>query len=255
MYLKKLVILALISIISVVTLSAQLTIYCEDDPPYQIINKDGSLSGLTVEVCMEIQKRVGNTDKIQVVPWARGLNEINTKPNTILFSMSRTAERNPLYKWVGPVKESVYALYVKADSKISINDIEEAKKLKGIGVYNQDIRDQYLTSQGFTNLERVTDKNVNIKKVMTGRLEAFADSEESYRANTVEAGYKESDVKQLFVFMKTQLYIAMSKETPDETVTKWNGALEEMKKDGTFKKIYAKYFPGEALPGPAIDKF
>ncbi|MFA5464686.1 MAG: ABC transporter substrate-binding protein [Candidatus Cloacimonadales bacterium] len=254
-FLKKWIILALLSIISIVTLSAQLTIYCEDDPPFQIINKDGSLSGLTVEVCMEIQKRVGNTDKIQVVPWARGLNEINTKPNTILFSMSRTAERNPLYKWVGPVNEIFYALYGKADSKITINSIEEAKKLKGIGVYNQDIRDQYLTSQGFTNLERVTDNNVNIKKVMTGRLDVYADSGDSYKPNAVAAGYKETDLKPIYVFMRTQLYIAMSKETPDDIVNKWNIALDEMKKDGTFKKIYTKYFPNKDLPGRAIDKF
>lgn len=252
---KKVLTLAIISAMSIIALNAQLTIYCEDDPPFQIVNKDGSLSGLTVDVCKEIQKRVGSTDKIQVVPWARGLNEVNTKPNTILFSMTRTAERNPLYKWVGPVNEISFALYSKSDSNIKINNLNDAKKLKAIGVYNQDVRDQYLTKQGFTNLERVTDNNINIKKVMTNRLDVYADSNDSYKSNAVAAGYKESDLKPVYVFMKSQLYIAMSKETPTETVNKWNKALEDMKKDGSFKKIYDKYFPGKPLPGPAIEKF
>ena len=53
--------------------SAQkLRIYCEDDRPLQFKTPDGSLTGLTVEVVQEIQKRVGNTDPIQMLPWARG---------------------------------------------------------------------------------------------------------------------------------------------------------------------------------------
>jgi polar amino acid transport system substrate-binding protein len=235
--------------------ASQLSIYCEDDPPFQIIEKDGSLKGLTAEVCQEIQKRVGNKDKIEVVPWARGLNALDTKPNTVLFSMSRTPERNPLYQWVGPVNEISYGLYVKAESKISIKNLDEAKKLKSIGVYNNDIRDQYLTRQGFTNLDRVTDNTTNIKKLMLGRIDAYADSDDGLKSNAKEAGYTANDLKLIHVFMKTQLYIAMSKDTPHEIVKQWNDALEQMKKDGTFKKIYTKYFPGKALPGPAINKF
>ena len=67
--------------------SAQkLQIFCEDDKPMQFKAADGSLTGLTVEVVQEIQKRVGNTDPIQMLPWARGLKYLNEEPNTVLFS-------------------------------------------------------------------------------------------------------------------------------------------------------------------------
>lgn len=124
----------------------QLTIYCEDDPPFQI-NKNGQLTGLTAEVVQEIQKRVGNKDKIEVVPWARGYQALETQANTVLFSVSRTKERNDLFQWVGPVNEISYGLYAKSDTKIKLNNFEDAKKLKSIGVYINDIRDQYLTQQ------------------------------------------------------------------------------------------------------------
>jgi len=236
-------------------LSAQLSIYCEDDPPFQIVEKDGTLKGLTAEICQEIQKRIGNKDKIEVVPWARGLNAIDTRPNVVLFSMSRTAERNALYQWVGPVNEISYGLYTKANSKMVIKNLDDAKKLRAIGVYNNDIRDQYLTRHGFTNLDRVTDNTINIKKLMLDRIEAYADSDDGMPSNAREAVLSPNDLKLLHIFMKTQLYIAMSKGTSPDIVKQWNDALNSMKKDGSFKKIYAKYFPGKALPGPAITKF
>ncbi len=38
-----------------------------------------------------------------------------------------------------------------------------------------------------------------------------------------------------------QLYIAFSKNTPDDEVKKWQAALDELKKDGTYQKIVDKY--------------
>ena len=85
-------------------LNAQtLTILTEVSPPGQTKAADGKFGGFAVEVVREIQRRVGNTDYIQEVPWARGHITLQNKPNTILFSVARAAERNPLFQWVGPI--------------------------------------------------------------------------------------------------------------------------------------------------------
>ncbi len=248
---KNKVIIFIIFILSVLLLhSTQLTIYCEDDPPFQIIN-NGQISGLTGEIVQEIQHRLKNKDKIEVVPWARGYKALETQPNTVLFSVSRTKERNELFQWVGPINEISYGLYAKSNSKIVINNLDDAKKLKTIGVYINDIRDQYLTQQGFTNLDRVNDNTINIKKLMLGRIDVYADSDDGLESNAKSAGYNSKDLKLLYVFMKTQLYIAMSKNTDPAIVKQWNKALNDMKSDGTFKKIFHKYFPSKKLPGAA----
>lgn len=78
-----------------------LSIYCEFDPPFQFLDASGSPTGYAVGLVREIQKRVGNTDPIEIVPWARGHNDVLKKPNIVLFSMARTAERENLFRWVG----------------------------------------------------------------------------------------------------------------------------------------------------------
>ena len=253
---KKLLLCIASLLVFAASLSAQsLTIYCEDDSPMQFKGPDGKLTGMTVGIVEEIQKRVGNTDPIQMVPWARGLEALTNNPNTVLFSMGRTAERNDLFQWVGPIAETAFGLYVKADSKIEIKSLDDAKKVKAIGVYKDDVRDQFLTKAGFANLDRTSDNITNFKKLMLGRVDMYASSSNDIQGNAERAGFKVSDIRLAYVFLKTQVFVAVSKKTDPAVVAKWNAALTAMKKDGAFKAMFKKYYPDRELPGPEITKF
>jgi polar amino acid transport system substrate-binding protein len=218
-----------------------LALYCEEDRPLQFYGADGQLTGLTIEIVQEIQKRVGNNDKIQVVPWARGIDKINNNPNTLLFSMARTQDREDAYQWIGPIMANIYGLYAKSDSNLRITSIEEAKQLSLIGVYRNDIRDQTLTRLGFTNLDRASSNISSFKKLMMGRIAAYTDSKLGVESLAVASGYRATDVKLIFELFKSELYIAASKTTDKHIVDKWNQALEQMKQDKTFAKLEQKY--------------
>lgn len=236
-------------------LAQQLTIYCEEDPPFQMMGSDGQLTGLTVEITTEIQKRAGNQDAIEMVPWARGYDAVQKRPNTVLFSMSRTAARNPLFHWVGPVLEASYSFYARADSNLVIKNLGDAKKLKRIGVYINDVRDSFLTQAGFKNLDRTTNNMQNFKKLMAGRVDVYASASISIEEEARAAGYKASDVKEVFTFLHFQLYIALSKGTPEGVVKAWSDAFASMQKDGSFARLHRKYYPALPLPGKAITTF
>lgn len=226
----------------------RLTIYTEIDAPLAMLAPNGQLTGLAVDVVQEIQRRVRNTDPIAVVPWARGYLELQTLPNVALFSTARTPERNGLFKWVGPIDERQYVLYIRADSEIVLHSLEDAKKLEAIGVYKNDARDLYLTHMGFTNLDRTIDNIANVKKLMAGRIDAFAYASVGIDELAKSAGFAASDFKEALPLLKVQLFIAMSMKTPDATVEAWNKALEAMKKDETFEHLFQKYYPDRRLP-------
>jgi polar amino acid transport system substrate-binding protein len=228
-----------------------LNIYCEDDTVFQFRRPDGKLGGMVIDLVTEIQKRVGNTDVIQMVPWTRGLMHVNAEPNIVLLTMTRTTERNANYQWVGPIFDSSFALFGKADSGIVINNMDDAKKLSGIGVYRNDVLDQILTKEGFTNLDRADDSVANFKKLMKGRFFAYASSTAGIGFDARRAGYSEKDVKLLYVFMRAQEYIVISKNTDVKVAAQWNAALSAMKADGTFTRIFRRYYRDYPLPGPA----
>ncbi|MCP4023003.1 MAG: transporter substrate-binding domain-containing protein, partial [Desulfobacteraceae bacterium] len=68
-------------------------------PPTGFMDENGELTGLTTDLVFEIQKRVGNTNKIAVYPWARIYLMALNKPNVVIFTASRNADRENKFHW------------------------------------------------------------------------------------------------------------------------------------------------------------
>lgn len=219
----------------------KLFLYAENDHPLQFVDDGGKLTGFTVELVKEIQRRVGNSDLIQIVPWSRGLYKLDNDKNTLLFSMAKTPDRESKYQWIGPISTMKYGFYVKNDSPIKITNLEDAKKIDSIGVYRNDILDLALTRRGFKNLDRADSNVSSLKKLMIGRVTVYAGAPVAVQKVVDLAGYSIEDVRLAFEFMRTTLYIAASKDTDPSIVAKWNKALEEMKKEKVFLNIQKKY--------------
>ena len=233
----------------------RLTLLTEVNPPTQIRLPSGELGGSAVEVVREIQRRLGNTDPIELVPWARGYRLVETQANTALFVMARTASRNSQFQWVGPFTEAVYALYVRADSTLALKDLEDAKRLKSIGVYRDDARDQMLTQAGFTNLDRTVDNASNVRKLMMGRVDAFAASTTSIDGLMTSQGFARDSVREALSFARVQTWLAFSRQTPASTVQAWTDTLESMKKDKSFDALMSAGQPNWKAPGKPITEF
>jgi len=252
---KGLFLFIVINLLSIGNVFAQLSIYCAYDPPLQIQDKDSSLREFHIEIVKEIQKRVNNKDKIQIVPRAKAMKELDSKKDVVFFSMPLTEERHGSHHWIGPTKECIHNFYAKVGSGIVIKDIEDAKCLKSIGVCCDDLRDKYLTSLEFQNLERFTDNKENLQNLMSGQIDILACSNDTIVDLLSDTGFTRSSVKPIYTFMHEQLYIVISKKTSLKTVKKWKDAFEEMKKDGTFRNLHRKYFPNVTLPGAAVLDF
>jgi polar amino acid transport system substrate-binding protein len=64
-----------------------------------------------------------------------------------------------------------------------------------------------------------------------------------------KVGGSMDDVENVFTLSTDLFYIAFSKAIPAERVARWQDALDGMKRDGTFAKLYAKWLPAEIAPG------
>lgn len=247
---KSIISIFLVMLFSSIVFSAKppLTIYTEDNSaPLNFVEK-GQLRGLSVEVVYEIMKRLGVSYKIEVVPWARGYDKLESTPNVMLFSTTLTNQRRKLFQWVGPVARIKWAFYAKKDSNIQINNLQDAKNIGRIGTYRDDAREQFLKKEGFTNLESVNSNVLNVRKLMRNRIDLMASSNVGISKTAIDAGYSRQDLREVFVIKTADLYLAFSSETPKSTVREWNKAFLSMINDGTFAAIYKRWMPGETIP-------
>ncbi|MGD9349171.1 MAG: transporter substrate-binding domain-containing protein [Desulfobacterales bacterium] len=220
--------------------SADLTILTENLPPLNYVD-DGVLVGPSVEIVREIQRRVGSEEEIQVYPWARAYKMALENENVILFGMTYTKVRHDKFKWVGPLATKRDILVAKKDSGIKIKDLDDAKNVKRIGTLRDDTRGRLLQSQGFTNLEPVSDEQLNAKKLALGRIDLWAYKIPGLRTVCDLAGVDHTVFEEVYHLREIDLMIAFSKKTPDSIVQMWKTAFGEMVADGTIQKIQKKW--------------
>lgn len=242
---KLVVVLLILSVLPAGAVWAhKLTFYTEDWPPFNFTDKAGLVTGYSVELVNAACKLAGIECKIQRVPWARGYHETLTNENTALFTTARLAQREPLFKWVGPLYQKQTVLYkLKSRKDIKVNNIEDLKAYK-IGVVLGGSTDQYLRTQGFAKeLDLTTTDAQNIQMFLLGRFDLLPGEPLITALNMKDMAYKFSDLEVAFVLIDEGVYsIAVNKDTSDEMVNKLQQGLDRVVKDGLKEKLAAKYF-------------
>ncbi len=214
-----------------------LTLTTENAPPFNYSNDDGkTILGSATEAIHELFKRTKIPYTIEMYPWVRAIEMARANKDTCVYSTTRTEEREKSFLWVGPVAPNNWVLFARADSTISLANLEEARKYR-LGGYRGDAVTLYLEGQRFTMDEAVNDEQ-NAKKLEAGRIELWATGSQIGRF--VAAKMKVS-IKPILSFKKTELYLACNPSVAPETIVTLNAALQAMAKDGTTDKINKKY--------------
>ncbi len=226
----------------------ELYIYTELNGESGYYDNDGNLEGAGIDIVREIQKRLGSNDEIKALSWARAYHELENKKNVALFLTTLTDERKEKFKWVGPILTLEWTFFVKSNSLINCNSLNQARLIDSIGVIRNDIRDKYLTELGFENLDRTRDSKSNIEKLLLGRGDMILSSDVGAYLSLKEIGRDISEIKPLCNIKSFNLYIAFSKKTSNDIVIQWENTFKEIYDDGTFKRILHTYYPNKAIP-------
>ena len=219
----------------------------EEWEPYQIETKDG-LKGIGIDLIKEIQKRVNNKKEIKVFPWKRSYNITLNKKGYALFLTTKSQKRENLFKWVGPITSMKITFFKNAQRKdLKINSLEDAKKVSSIIVAEDTVSKETLLKLGFKNLETNTIANGSFYKILENKVDLYPVEYNSflYKLKKMRLEDKIIPVKMKKPILESSLYIAFNKNTNDKIVNKWQKALDEIKSDGTYKKIVERYRKSE----------
>lgn len=244
---RTLIVFILLILLQVPAWSSDLHVYTEISGISAFYER-GALTGSGVEMVREIMRRSGDGVDIEVVPWMRGYDAALHDPNTVLFSTTMTDERKSLFHWVGPIIRAQWQFISQKGRGGEVNCLDDARKVKAIGTYLGDARDQYLTKHGFTNLDRATDQFAGYRKLAEGRLDLVLGTNSGVQAAIRDAGLNPDQFEVAYVLRERLLYIAISKQSDPGLVKRWEKAFLSMRKDGTFQRIFKKWYPNMEPP-------
>jgi len=206
-------------------------------PPYSV-REGEQVVGIGADTVREIMVRARIDHKIELLPWKRAYTAALERQDSCVFSTTRTPEREPLFKWIGPIGEADWVLMGRADRKLQLDSLDDARRYR-IGTYNGDARDQYLRKLGF-NVDPAPNDLLNLRKLMANRIDLWAASIRRGSATLERMGYADKIVPVL-VFNHIRVYLACNRALPDELAARMSSALASMEQDGSLQQIVHRY--------------
>ncbi|WP_028620949.1 substrate-binding periplasmic protein [Pseudomonas sp. Ant30-3] len=221
-----------------------LVLLTENFPPYNMAKngknfaQDENINGIAVDIVREMFRRADMTYSLTLrFPWERIYKLALEKPGYGVFVMARLPDREKLFKWVGPIGPDDWIMLASEDSKISLETLDDARKFK-VGAYKGDAIAETLIKQGLKPIVVLRDQD-NAKKLVNGQIDLWATGDPAGRYLARQDGV--TGLKTVLRFNSAELYLALNKDVPDETVAKLQTALDQMRKDGVVEQIMARY--------------
>jgi polar amino acid transport system substrate-binding protein len=215
----------------------RLYITTEHSPPASM-NSSGRVVGTGTDKVREIMARTGTSYTIELLPWKRAYTAALSRPDACVFSTTRTAEREHLFKWVGPTDEADWVLLGRADRALQVNSLEDARPLR-IGTYNGDARDEFLRARGFL-VDPAPNDMINPRKLLLNRIDLWAASLRRGSAVLEQNGWA-GRIVPVLTFARVRVYLACNPAVPDALIARMNESLDAMGKDGTLRRIERRY--------------
>ncbi|MGY2277684.1 MULTISPECIES: substrate-binding periplasmic protein [Pseudomonas] len=221
-----------------------LVLLTENFPPYNMA-KNGknfaqgeNINGIATDIVREMFQRAGITYSLTLrFPWERVYKLALENPGYGAFVMARLPDREKLFKWVGPIGPDDWIMLAKADSKITLETLEDARKYK-IGAYKGDAIAETLAKQGLKPIVVLRDQD-NAKKLVGGQIDLWATGDPAGRYLARQDGV--TGLKTVLRFNSAELYLALNKDVSDTVVAKLQAALDQMRKDGVVDEIMGRY--------------
>jgi polar amino acid transport system substrate-binding protein len=227
----------------------QLTIYTEEFPPFNFTEK-GKITGVSAEVVRNVMAATGIQYEMKSLPWAKSYNLAQKERNALIFSISRTSKREPLFKWIGILTPTTYsAMALKSRSDIKITSLFDMKKYK-IGTTKDDIVEIWLADKGFAQSELVRTGGdhaalINFKKLLNKSTDVWPNSDALAFYIARKEGHSNPELLLQKAFAIEELsggyYLASGLKTSNAVLSKISDALVQFKQSDDYFKILAHW--------------
>jgi polar amino acid transport system substrate-binding protein len=216
------------------------------NPPFEFKNESGTFEGFEVDIVTEAAKRIGMDVEIQDLGFQALFAATSSKRiDAAISSITITPERLQSQSFTQPYYDADMGIATRADSAVSSTADLKGKIVGGLSgstgeMWTKENQEKF----GISEIKGYNAQQDLLLDLAAGRVDAAI-------SDIPGMEYAFTRMKDLVVKerIKTgeQYALMMSKDHP--LLDKINGALSEMKKDGTMAAIHKKWFGTDAPEG------
>jgi len=202
---------------------------------------------MAVDIVTEAFRRSGREIKIEVMPWARALDEVRSGAADGVFPIAKNAERETFLEYPSNVLVlQTIALYAKSESSTFFSGDLAGLATTKIGIVNQMSYggrfDAAVKAGVLTNLDRSNDSDVNMQKLIAGRFELMP-SNRFVAAFIARKNGITQEIRELSPEIENiATFVAFTKARDTGKLREdIDGAIATMREDGSYGKIIERY--------------
>ncbi|WP_108652042.1 substrate-binding periplasmic protein [Dongshaea marina] len=221
-----------------------LLLLTEEWRPYNYRQGD-RIIGIGTELVEATLKRAKVPYKLKMLTWKGAYEQTLRRPNTLLYTTSRTEKREKLFHWIGPLFPKRHYLYkLSSRQDIRIKKFDDLKKYR-LGVIQGGSTQEYLESKGLVegiNFFTVRKSQQNLDKLFRGRVDLIPGADVEFILQMRETDHDFGQIQKAFLLIEQGgFYIAANLETPEPLIQKLQKALDQLLAEGVREKIIVKY--------------
>ena len=206
----------------------------EQYPPFNFVENE-KLQGISVDlldVLFKKTKACVKRDAIKLGSWADGYQATLNVQNRVLFSTTRTPERESFFKWVGPIAPTKIVLFTRKDRSLKIQSPDDLKTLK-VGAIKDDIGAQLCLKAGVQKENLILSEKADslVELLETGKIDAWAYEETAGRWFINRHADGAGDFNTVYVLFEGELYYAFNRLTDESVIKTFQNALDDIKKE------------------------
>lgn len=211
----------------------QVAVITEHAPPLQYFF-NGKVEGKTTDIVRALLKEAEIDTKIQIYPWARSFQLALDEPNTLIYPMIRSKEREDRFIWLGELLTFNLSFISLSNNKhITINNISDAKNYR-LAVMRDDYIHHLLLQHGFK--EQMHFKTVSqfpqlLTLLYAKKIDALIADHDLLIELATTLNYDASLLKEVYKIpdQKLSVHLAANKQSSPELILKLKTAMKKVK--------------------------
>lgn len=204
--------------------SQTIEIYTEVWPPYQFIDENNNLDGIAVNQVQGVLNKLGWRYNTHILPWARTYQSTRRKANSLIYSITRTPEREKQFHWIYQLDNvKTYLLRLADRVDIEVNDEQDILRYR-LALRRDAASLSYFKSLGVdmtNNVILVNNSEQALKLVAHGRVDFYPITNTGFLPIIANSNFR----PELFTFafelkdLGSQIYLAANIDSDKQLIT------------------------------------
>ncbi|SHJ73730.1 transporter substrate-binding domain-containing protein [Paramaledivibacter caminithermalis] len=208
-------------------------------PPFEYVDGKGIYKGFNIDIMRAISIEEGIEIEIIPMPWYKAIDALNNGEIDAIQGMKYSKTRDINYDFSMPYIQTPNSIFVRNDNKYihEINDLKD----KRVAIQKNDISKYLLANRDIENLIEVNNQEEALIKLINKEIDAYVGNKLTGAYYIQKKGFEEY-VKTVGEDLLVENYCVAVLDGNNEIIDIFNDGIKKIISNGTYDKIYKKWF-------------